>query len=792
MSPDAPPSDSVLASDDVRAALKRVLASGPFARSPQLQRLLAFLVEQTLAGAGNRLKEYVIGLEVFSRPPSYDPRIDSLVRVEARRLRAALSAYYAGEGQGDRVRIELLKGSYVPSFRPGHTLPPPAEVAPSPAPFAHTVTPPQAGGAEGWLTRVRIPVWILILAAIAAAVAVTARFARTPPATGRDGVLLTGFVNSTGEGVFDETLKQGLATALEQSPFLDIVSDRRIGEVLALMGRPALERLKQDEARDLCMRAGAKVVVGGSIHRLGARYVIGLTATDCATGEDLVHVQQEAGRREDVLRSLSAGARRLRGRLGESLSTIQRFGTPVEDATTASLEALQAYSLGRKTARERGSPADIPFYERALELDPDFAAAHAALGVSQMNQGQPDSARAHLEKAYHLRGRVSERERYRLSAYYHQAVTGDLDKAGEVYELWKQSYPRDYAPRVNLGLSRLWLGDYDGARGETEEALRLEPSNVLPYTNLAAILIKLERPAEARAVLDRASGQELTSRFLRLNLCYLAFLAGDERFVETQLAEVSDKPGDEAALLSLQADTEAHFGRLRRSRALTARAADSALRAGSREAAATYLLNGALREAEFGFAGEARRIVAQALGLSGGRDVSTLAALALARAGGGAEAATLLETLRGQYGSNTVTRKYWLPILEAAVSLGAKDEDTALARLGDAAPTELGSPPPIGLATLYPVYLRGEALLAKGQARAAAGEFQRILARPGLVLNFPLHALARLQEARGWRLAGDPAAAVRAYDAFLALWKDADKDVPVLRAAESERNALPR
>jgi eukaryotic-like serine/threonine-protein kinase len=798
MSLDATRADASVPAADVRAALARVLRSSPFVRSPQLQRFLSFLVDEILAGRGEQLKEYVIGLEVFARPSSYDPRVDSLVRVEARRLRAALASYYSTEGRSDGVVIELHKGSYVPSFR----LSPSGQLAAGSSPPADgsdgaTGQEPAVARLAGWrawdkVRRLRLTTLLLVVAATAAAAIGATRLLRPRPVhalTERDAIVLAGFTNTTGDGVFDETLKQGLATELEQSPFLNIVSERRVGQILKLMGRAGSDRLQRDLARELCLRAGAKAVIAGSIDRLGSQYVIGLTATDCSTGDEFLHVQEAAVRKEAVLRSLSGAASALRRRLGESLVSIQRFGMPVEEATTSSLEALQAYSLGRRTARERGSPADIPFYKRALELDADFAAAHAALGVSYMNQGQPSAGGEHLEKAYVLRDRVSEREKFRISAYYLQAVTGELEKAGEVYELWKQSYPREFAPYANLALAHLWLGEYEKAVTETQEALRLEPANVLPYTNLAALLTKLGRRDEAAGVLAEAAARNLSSTFLRINLCYLAFLAGDASVAERQVAEVLDSPGDEGPLLSLHSDTQAYHGRLRQARLLTRRAVESGLRGAGGEAAATWLLNAALREAEFANPAAARRMVREALALSSGRDAMTVAALAYARSGDVANAGLLLAKLESGHPLNTVIAKYWSPTIRAAIEIGGRQRARALELLQPVEPYELGSPPPMGLATLYPVYLRGEALLQGGNGSAAARQFQVILDHPGLALNFPLHALSHLQLARAHGLTGNRPAALRAYDEFLALWKDAD-DGPVLRTAQAERRRL--
>ncbi len=761
---------------DIQAALARVAGSGLFSRSGQLQRLLRFVVEETLAGRSERLKEYVIGVEVFGRPVSYDPRLDSLVRVEARRLRSALLAYYVGEGRADAVVIDLPKGSYVPSFRRA-------------TPAGGTGVGSSSGSPAATQRKAGVALTVLLVVGLVAAAAIVPPLFRPKRAavlTERDLVLLAGFSNSTGEPIFDETLQQGLTSELEQSPFLNIVSERRVRQVLKLMGRAPSDRVPRELARETCVRAGSQAMVEGSIARLGARYVIGLTATSCATGDAFAHVQVQAASRETVLEALSRAAADMRGRLGESLASIRRFDVPIEDATTASLEALQAYSRGRETAREKGSPADIPFYQRAIEIDPGFAVAYAALGVSYVNLGQPSAAAGHLEKAYRLRDRVSEREKYRISAYYHHVVNGELEKANEVYGLWKQSYPRDVAPYINIGIIHTWLGEYEASLAETNEALRLEPGNVLPYSNVAAAYIKLGRLDEASAVLQQAASRSLTSKFVRSNLGYLAFLRRDTATMERQLAEVRDSPGDEDPLLSQQADTEAYFGRLRNARRLSQDAVRSALRTNAKEAAAGWLANAALREAEYGARTEARTLVDQALGLAPGRDVLALAALASARAGDAARAEHLLRDLETTYPLNTVIRVYWAPTIRAAVAIARGTPGHAVECLRAASPYDLASPPPIGLATLYPVYVRGDAYLRARNGAGAAAEFQKILGHPGLVLNFPLHALAHWQLGRARALTGDQVAARQSYDRFFTLWNDADIDIPVLAGARAE------
>jgi eukaryotic-like serine/threonine-protein kinase len=776
---------------EIRDALTRVLQSGVFLRSGQLQRLLRFLVEETLAGRGERLKEYVIGVEVFGRPPSYDPRIDSLVRVEARRLRATLATYYREDGSQDPVVVELEKGTYQPWFRRAADSAPASTVGslqpdlPGSSQGKDAAAPALAAARHsGW--RKGFAIAITVCALFAASI-LFLRSRRVHALTERDLIVIAEFSNTTGDAIFDETLKQGLTMELEQSPFLNIVSDRRAGETLKLMGRSPVDRLSQAVGREVCLRTGSKALVTGSIGVLGSRYVIGLTATNCSTGDGFAHVQTQAENKEGVLQALGTAATKLRGKLGESLSSIQKFDVPIEEATTGSLDAFQAYSMGRRVAREKGSPADIPYYKLAIALDPNFAVAYVALGVSYVNLGQPSVGSEYVNKAYELRGRISERERNRISAYYHHVVTGDLEKARATYEMWKQNYPRDVAPYINLGTTYTWLGEYEKSRKETSDALRLEPSNVLPYSNLAALAIKLGRPDEAKSILHEALSRKLNSKFVRENLYMLAFLQGDVAEMDRLVAAVRHKPGgEEDPLLSQQSDTEAYYGRLRKARELSRLAVESAQNAGAREAAAGWLINDALREAEYGNEAAARKQIAKALRLSPGRDVAALAALASARAGEQEQAEALLQQLERKFSSNTVIKVYWAPTIRAAIAIAERNPDRASQALESVLPYELGSPPPMGLATLYPVYLRGQAYLLKRQGVAAANEFHKVIDHPALVLNFPLHALSFLQLGRAQALSGDAAAARRSYQEFFRRWNEADGDIPILKLARAE------
>ena len=767
---------------DIRAELNRILHSAEFTRRPQLQRFLKFVVEEELAGRGAQLKEYVLGVGVFGRPADFDPRVDSLVRVEARRLRAALDRYYAAEGHADPLRIEILKGSYLPSFVHADEAVPTVVTTEPPAPRESFKDSAQQVPKSRILTLGLI---FLSLAVLAGSAFLLFPFRHKTALTERDSIVLAEFSNSTGDPVFDETLKQGLTMELEQSPYLNILSDRHAGQVLKLMGQSPAAYLNESLAREVCIRSGSKVVVAGAISRLGEQYVVGLTATNCTTGDAIVHLQSEAKNKESVLAALAGAAARLREKLGESLNSIQKFDVPIEEATTPSLEALQAYGLGRRMAREKGSPADIPYYKLAIELDPKFAVAYAALGVSYVNLAQPSAGIDYVRKAYELRDRVSEREKFRIAAYYYHVVSGDLNKSIETYELWKQSYPRDFAPYINLGLAYTWMGQYEKCAAETQQALKLEPNNVLPHSNLAASYIKLGRPNDAEAVLREATAKNLAGKFLYSNLYELAFFRGDSAGMAQQLANVKDKAGDEDALLSLQSDTEAYYGRLRSARDYSRRAVDLATQAHANEAAAGWMVNSALREAEFGNASVAQKQAWESVHLSRGRDVLVLAALTLARAGDSAGAVRLAQELEKGYPTNTVIQLYWLPTIQAAIELSKHEPKRAIEKLQVVSPFELGSPPPIGVASLYPLYLRGESYLASGQGESAAREYQRMVDQPGLVLNFPLHALAYLKLGEARASAQDQAGAKQAYQDFLAVWNGADPGIPALQEAQA-------
>ena len=607
--------------------------------------------------------------------------------------------------------------------------------------------------------------------------------------TEKDTVVLADFSNTTGEAVFDTALKQALAVQLEQSPFLNVLPDQKVQAALQLMGRSPTDKLTQDVARELCERTGSKAMLSGSISGLGSAYVIGLNASNCQTGDSLAEEQARASSKEDVLKALDSAALSLRGKLGESLATLQKFSTPIQEATTPSLEALKAYSMGVQTLKEKGDADAIPFYRRAIELDPRFAMAYTALGVSCGNLGESGVAAENLRKAYDLRDRVSERERLRISAFYYAFATGELEKEAQTYELWLQSYPRDAAPHRDLGANETYLGQYAQGLVEAQEALRLEPDNGINYSNLALDYISVGRLDDARTVIRQAGDHGIDNLNVHAAIYALAFFRNDQSEMEKQVAWGAGKPGVEDDLLSMQSDTEAYYGRLGRARDFSRRAADSALRADAKETAALWAANEAIREVEMGNAVLAKQEIAAVQGMNPPKNVNVLAALAFARAGDATRARQLLAGLEKDYPSDTILKVYWFPTVQAAISLAAANPSAAVEFLRPAAPYELGAPPP-GIGPLYPVYVRALAYLRERDGHSAASEFQKFIDHPGLVTNSPLGALAHLGLARAYVLSGDQAKARSAYADFLALWKDADPDIPVLKEAKAESARL--
>jgi serine/threonine protein kinase/predicted Zn-dependent protease len=606
-----------------------------------------------------------------------------------------------------------------------------------------------------------------------------------PNLTDKDTVVLTDFTNTTGDPVFDETLKQALAVQLGQSPFLNIISEQKLAEALRLMGRQPSDRVSGEVARQLCVRTGSKAIVSGSISNLGDEYVVALSAVGCTSGDTLAQEQQEAGTKQEVLKALGKAASSLRGKLGESLASIQKFDVPLE-ATTASLEALKAFSMGAAIGGTKGDAESIPFLKRAIELDPNLALAYLYLGNAYGNLGQEKLHTENIKKAYALSARVSERERYKISALYFW-LSGDLEQVSQLFEMWGKSYPKEVTPPADLAVIGVSLGQYEKAVTYTLDALRLEPNRTVAYSNLAQCYLALNRLDDAKKAIEQARGRTLETDFIHLPEYELAFLTGDAAEMERQLAWAAGKPGMEDLLLSFQSDTEAYYGRLAKARDFSRRAVDASVRDNLKENAALWRVNAALREGEFGNTAAAKRDVARALALAPGRaDVKLFAAVTLARIGEIARAKQLVKELERDHPSDTLLKRYWLPTIKAALEVSRNNSSQALSLLEPAVPYELATPPELQIGTLFPVYVRGQAQLMAHNGAAAAKEFLKFEDHRGVTVNFPLGALAHLGLARAYALAGDTTKAKTAYQYFFALWKDADPDIPILKKAKAE------
>jgi len=637
-------------------------------------------------------------------------------------------------------------------------------------------------------SKILIPALVLLAAIILGTLFWRSR--RAPPLTEKDTVVLADFANTTGDPVFDGTLRQGLAVQLEQSPFLNLVSDQRIADTLKQMEQSAGTRLTKDLARQLCQRVNAKAVIDGTIASLAPQYVLGLTASNCRTGEILAQEQVTASDKQHVLETLAKAASELRGKLGESLASVQKFDTPLEQATTSSLEALQAYTLGQRAHVEKYDPAAaIALFQRAISLDPKFAMAYSALGLDYGNLGQAALGAESEVKAYELRDRVGERERFYITSHYYHFVTGELDKAAKTYRLWAETYPLDTVPPTDLGYMYGQIGQYDKTLPEAQRAFSLDPS-AIGYAALVGTYLSLNQLSQAKATVAEAQARHQDSYLNHLNLYQVAFLEHDESSMNREAAWATGKPGVEDVLVYLEGLTAGYSGQLKKARELSRRAASSALRADEKETAAGYLIDAALRESLFGNSTEAKQGTAAALAVSTNRDIQAAAALAYAFAGDVRHAETIAADLAKHFPLDTIVQFNYLPEIHGQIALSKGDASKAIALLEAASAYELGTPAQTIYLQVYPAYIRGQAYLMGHKGPEAAAEFQKIIDNPGVVTNEPIGALAHLQLARAYALAGDTAKAKAAYQDFLALWKDADRDIPILKQAKAEYEKL--
>ena len=656
-----------------------------------------------------------------------------------------------------------------------------------------------AGSAAGASTHPRMHWKVLSVALTVAALAVGGYFYLHRPAklSEKDTVVLADFANTTGDPVFDDTLKTALTVSLRQSPFLNVLSDDKVAQMLKLMTRPSDSKLTPDVARELCQRAGSKAYVDGEIGSLGSEYVMALKAVNCQSGDTLAQEQVTAASKEKVLNTLGETASKLRGELGESLASVQKFDFPLSEATTSSLEALKAYSLGEKAFREKGTDA-LPHYQRAIELDPNFAMAYAGVGLLYAVLGEPARATEYYTKAFRLRQHANERERLSIEAAYYKQVSGELDKAARVYQEEIANYPRDAIAYVDLAGVYTVEGLWGKAAEIDSEAVRLAPDWVSAYETLANCAICSQKFDETRQIIQLAQTRKLDDNGLHSDLYALAFLGSDARPMAEQLQWFAANPDYENTGLMLASDTEAYAGHLRKARELTKGAIDSAIRADNKEQAGIWQEIAAQREAVFGNSIEATMSAEQGLKLyPSSQGIEVEAALAFALAGDAAHAQLLAGDVNRRFPLNTQIQSVWLPAIQAQMAIDQKNPTVALNVLHPASDIELGD---IQFVTngscLYTIYVRGEAYLLAGQSKTAADEFQRILDHSGIVWNCWTGALAHLGVARANALrartsqgADADAARVRAlaaYKDFLTLWKDADPDIPNLKRAKAD------
>jgi DNA-binding winged helix-turn-helix (wHTH) protein/tetratricopeptide (TPR) repeat protein len=604
--------------------------------------------------------------------------------------------------------------------------------------------------------------------------------------TEKDTIVLADFVNTTSDPVFDDALKQALSVVLTQSPFLNVASDLQVTEMLRRMGRTPNDQLTREAAREACLRMGGKAILVGSISSLGSHYVVGLQALGCARGDMLATGQAEAANKESVLKALDGVASQVRGKVGESLLSLEKYDFPV-DTTTKSLEALKAFSMGQRALRESGEIEAIPFFQQAIQLDPDFALAYTTRGRAYEDVGEDSEAVEDFTKAYDLRKRLSERERYYITTLYSETVTGDMERAREAGELWTQAYPRDGVAREKLGTVYGELGEQEKANTQFQEALRLDPGSTINVFNSVTVAAALNRLDEAQRTLEAAQARGLDGPVIHESTYPLAFLRGDRAEMERQVAWAAGKGDTEYVLFSQHSDTEAYDGRLRRARELSRRAVESATRYETKETAALCQIAAAFREMETGNEPLARQGVSAALSLAPNRNVKLVAALVLAKSGDAARARELTRELENKNPFNTLIKSYWLPTVKASLEVRAGNPQTALSLLQIAAPYELAQTSNVSnVSNMYPAYIRGQAYLLAHNGGAAAAEFKKLLDHRGIVQNSILGALSLLQLARAEVMMGDLDGARKQYSDFLSLWKDADPDVPILMHAKAE------
>jgi tetratricopeptide (TPR) repeat protein len=609
------------------------------------------------------------------------------------------------------------------------------------------------------------------------------RYSHSSKLTEQDTIVLADFTNTTGDAVFDDTLKQALAIQLEQSPFLRIVDEERVQQTLRLMSQPVDTHLTPKIAREICQRTQSAAVLEGSIASLDNEYIVGIKAVNCANGEVLTQKQVRAVGKAKVLQALDDAAIDLRQKLGESLSTVQKYDTPIDRATTSSLEALKSFSIARKAmSGDGGYAAAIPPLKKAIELDPNFAMAHAALGTCYGNLGEIAAAAEQSHLAFELRDRVSDLERFYIESHYYQYAVGDLEKSTQVYTEWGQTYPRDFIPLNNLSVLNSILGDLEKSLEQSRACLKVESANAGMYANLVSSYVLLGRNEEAKASIAEALSKNLDAPSLHSLLYQIAFTENDAAGMAKQVAWGKGQVGIEDNYLQGESGTNAYFGRMTKSRDFARRAADSAVSAGEKETAAGYIGGAAVRDALNGDKTRAGELAAATLALSKGRDAQPLVAMAYALTNDSTRAQSLADDLSRRFPQDTVVQGIYLPSIRAQIALNHADPQKALDALS---PYEKYDRATWAL-SLIQIYIRGEALLAQKKGQAAAAEFQKLIDNRSVNPNDSYPALAHLGLGRAYALSGDTAKARTAYQDFFAIWKDADPDLPLLKQAKSE------
>jgi tetratricopeptide (TPR) repeat protein len=782
----ADPSLNLPLASEVESQLETMLRSPVFSGSRRHSRFLEFVVRKALADEAESIKEYLIALEVFERSADFDPSSDPVVRSEARRLRARLNEYYSGIGLRDPVHIELPKGTYVPVFsRNGGARqePEPAAVAVSPEECPPSTVPLPT--AEPARQRTWFVLSLVALLAIAAALygihlRKQQRAAASAAVIAEKPIVIADFANTTGDSVFDRTLRQATMSRLEQSPYLNLLSDTRVQQTLALMTQPQDVMLTPALAREVCLRAGGAAVLEGSIAPKAQGYSIALRAVDCNDGSTLAHVEANAEGRNQVIPATDLAARDLRLQLGESLSSVQQYDVPLETVTTSSLEALQAYTLATRAKNVWGDfTTAVPLFQRAVALDPNFAIAYAQLGT--IYNGPPAGSAEYLTRAFQLRDRANLPERFYIDSHYHHLVTHDLSAAQSVYEQWQQVYPHDSNPAGNLGQIYGLLGNHEKALQAFQNTVKLSPDGGLQRANLVLGYLELNRLDEAEAAAQEAKARKLDVPLVHVNLYLIDVVRGDLAAAEREVAYLTAQPGWGPRILAFEADSAAQRGQLRKAQELSRRAADFAGRNGNKDDAAYVYQRAACVSmlVEDGVA--ARKDLQSAKSFSDADSVSQ--ALALAMTSDEPHAAQMLDRLSRIAPNDTLLQATYVPGVQAAMALAKHEPGKAVKALAAMAPYELSDELYIGL---LGIYFRGMAYLAQHDGPPAAIEFQKIIEQRGLCGNSVVCTLSRLQVGRAYMMAGDKERARTAYQEFLTAWKDADPDVPILRQAKAE------